>query len=320
MSLAEVEGASRVYADRKINYFETLKENLDTYTKCFLVHADNVGSLQMQQIRASLRGRAEIMMGKNTMIRRAMREHVEKNPSIEPLIELMRGNVGFVFTNDDLVEVRDLLVSNKKPAPARVGAIAPCDVFVPPGPTGQGPEKTSFFQALSIATKINRGMIEILKEVHLINAGDKVGGSEAALLNMLGISPFAYALKVLHVFDSGTVFSPAVLDITTEDILAKFAAGIANVACVSLSIGLPTAASVPHSIINGFRNMLAIAAEVEEITFKEAETMKSYLADPTAFAVAAPAAGGAAEAAKEEAPAEEDEESSSDAGGFDMFG
>ena len=47
-------------------------------------------------------------------------------------------------------------------APAKAGALAPIDVFVDPGNTGLGPEKTSFFQALSIATKISRGTIEIL--------------------------------------------------------------------------------------------------------------------------------------------------------------
>lgn len=48
------------------------------------------------------------------------------------------------------------------PAAARAGAIAPCDVTVPAQNTGLGPEKTSFFQALGITTKISRGTIEIL--------------------------------------------------------------------------------------------------------------------------------------------------------------
>ena len=80
-----------------------------------------------------------------------------------------------------------------------------------------------------------------------------------------------------------------------------------NVACVSLAIGYPTLASVPHSIANGFKNLLAIAAETD-ISFKEAETMKELLSDPeklaaltAAAAAAAPAAGGAAEEKKEEA-------------------
>ena len=55
-------------------------------------------------------------------------------------------NVGFVFTKGDLVEVRDKLLSNKKPAAAKAGAMAPIDVFVPAMNTGLGPEKTSFFQ------------------------------------------------------------------------------------------------------------------------------------------------------------------------------
>lgn len=71
-------------------------------------------------------------------------------------------NVGFVFTNDDLVDVRDKLLANKKKAPARAGAIAPCPVTIPSQNTGLGPEKTSFFQALQIPTKISRGTIEIV--------------------------------------------------------------------------------------------------------------------------------------------------------------
>lgn len=74
----------------------------------------------------------------------------------------MRGNVGFVFTRGDLVEVRDKLLENKVRAPARNGAIAPCPVIIPAQNTGLGPEKTSFFQALSIPTKISKGTIEII--------------------------------------------------------------------------------------------------------------------------------------------------------------
>lgn len=84
-------------------------------------------------------------------------------------------------------------------APAKAGAIAPCDVKLPPQNTGMGPEKTSFFQALQIPTKISRGTIEILNEVHLIKEGEKVGASESALLNMLNIQPFSYGLVVRQV-------------------------------------------------------------------------------------------------------------------------
>merc|ERR1739847_150940 len=176
-----------------------------------------------------------------------------------------------------------------------------------------GPEKTSFFQALSIQTKIARGSIEIVSDVPLLKAGDKVGMSEATLLNMLKISPFSYGLKVVQCFEEGSMFDPSVLDITEDDLRAKFMAGVNNVAAVSLNIGYPTTVSAPHSIANGLKNLLAVAAATE-ITFPAAEQMKAYLADPSAFASAAPVA---AEAAKEEEP--EEDESSSEMG-FDLFG
>ena len=70
--------------------------------------------------------------------------------------------MGFVFTKQDLVDVRDRLTENKVRAPARAGALAPGPVNSDPQNTGLGPEKTSFFQALSIPTKISKGTIEII--------------------------------------------------------------------------------------------------------------------------------------------------------------
>merc|ERR1711911_48527 len=140
--------------------------------------------------------------------------------------------------------------------------------------------------------------------------GDKVGSSEATLLQMLNIKPFQYGFDILHVYDSGSVFSPSILDITEDDIRAKFCGGVANITAVSLQIGYPTIASVPHSIANGFKNLMAVAA-VTEIEFPEVEQLKAYLADPSAFAVAAPVAA-AVEAKKEEAPAAAEESESDD--------
>merc|ERR1711994_898917 len=138
-----------------------------------------------------------------------------------------------------------------------------------------------------------------------------VGMSESTLLNMLKISPFTYGLVVGKVYDSGSIFDPAILDITDDDLKLHILAGIRNIAALSLKIGYPTVASVPHSMINGLKNCLALAA-VTDITFKEAETMKEFLADPSAFAVAAPVAE--VEVVKEDTPAavEESDDDSMD--------
>merc|ERR1712061_536644 len=244
----------------KSNYFTKLVQLFDEYPKCFLVDVDNVGSKQMQEIRIALRGKAVVLMGKNTMMRKAIRGYMEKNPDLERLLPHIKMNVGFVFTKEELIVIRDLLLANKKAAPAKAGALAPVDVTIPAQNTGMGPEKTSFFQALQIPTKITKGTIEIIQDVPIIKVGDKVGASEATLLNMLKISPFTYGLLIQKVYDSGSVFAPEILDITDDDLKKTFMAGVMNLAAVCLEIGYPTIASVPPSVVNGMKNLLAIAA------------------------------------------------------------
>lgn len=302
----------------KANYFTRIIQLFEEFPKCFIVGADNVGSKQMQSIRTKLRGKAVVLMGKNTMMRKAIRGHLESNPALERLLPHIKGNIGFVFTNESLPDIRDIILEQKVAAPARAGALAPKDVFVPAQNTGLGPEKTSFFQALQIATKITRGTIEILNEVHLIKLDERVGASEAALLNMLNISPFSYGLKMLTVYEEGSIFDPSMLDITSEEIMNRFMGGLQNVAALSLAIDYPTIASVPHSIINGFKNLMALAA-VTDIEFEEAKMLKEYLADPSKFVVAAAPAAASTEAKKEE-KVEEEEESDDDDMGLDLFG
>jgi len=308
--------------EKKAAYFDKLKRLLAESRSVFVVNVDNVGSNQMHQIRVSLRGEATVLMGKNTMVRRALKVLLPENPQYEKLMPFVRGNIGFVFTNADLKAVRDKVLANRVKAPARAGALAPVDVFVPGGNTGMEPGKTSFFQALGIPTKIARGTIEIVNDVHLVKLGTKVGASEATLLNMLNISPFTYGMGVTQIYDEGNVFSSSVLDIEESALIEVFLQGVRNVAAASLALGFPTAASVPHSLVNGFKNLLAVSV-MTEYTFKESEKVKAYLADPSAFAaVAAPAAvngdGGGGGAAAAPAKEESDEESDEDMG-FGLF-
>jgi len=309
--------------ERKQEYFERFKDLLATYNKAFIVDVDNVGSRQLQVTRKELRGKAEVLMGKNTMMRKCIKEYVEANPGspVEKLVEVCRGNIGFVFTNEDLGDIRQILESNTRPAPAKVGSTAPANVVVPKGPTGCDPGQTAFFQTLQISTKITRGQIEMVNDTHLITAGEKVTASQAALLQKLGIEPFLYGVKLVAVYDSGSLFDAKVLDITDDVLANKFAGALGMLASISLAIGYPTEASVPHSVVNAYKVVLAITIGLDgSYTFEKAEDVKEYLKDPSKFASAGGGDGGGA-AAEEAAPVEEEEEEEeAPVGGGDMFG
>ena len=110
------------------------------------------------------------------------------------------------------------------------------------------------------------------------------------------------------------------MDITDDELISHFVSAINTIASISLAAGYPTLPSVGHSIINNYKNVLALSVATD-YTYEGSEAVKDRLANPEAYAAAAPAAaaaGGAAEeAATEEAAA--DEEESDDDMGFGLF-
>lgn len=304
--------------NKKTEYFEKVNRLFREYNKVFIVNVDNVSSSQMHQIRGALRGLAIILMGKNTMVRKAMKEAVAENPKLESLLPLIRGNVGLVFTNGDLRKVRDAIVSNRVQAPAKVGLTAQSDIFIPAGSTGMDPNKTSFFQALGISTKVVKGAIEIVSEVCIVKNGQKVGASQAALMQMLNLQPFHFGMTVLSIYDDGAIFEPAILDISDESLVERVQATIKKIAALSLEIKFPTVASAPHSLVNAYKRILGLALGTEDISFPAVDKIRERLANPAAFAaVATPAASSSAPAAS--AAVVEEKEESDDDMGFGLF-
>jgi len=303
---------------RKAQYAAKLIELLDTYKNILIVGVDNVGSSQMQKVRLSLRGKAIVLMGKNTIIRKIIREKAEKEPKFESLLPLIVYNVGFVFTNELLFDICKLILDKKVLVVVKVGIFSPTDVYIPAGPSGLDPGQTAFFQALNIATKIVKGTIEIVNQVHLLKPGDRVSASHVALLGKLNVLPFFYGFQVDYVYEDGAVYEAKILDISQEDLIAKFQNGASKLAALSLAINYPTTASIPHIFGNALKKLIAIALEIN-IEFEAAKKMKEYLKNPSAFAVAAPVAAGSKTPAKAaEKPKEKSEESEADMG-FSLF-
>merc|ERR1711939_1079375 len=114
-------------------------------------------------------------------------------------------------------------------------------------------------------------------------------GTQAALLDKLKIYPFEYKMKITKILQDGNIFDAAVLDLTMDTILAKFKKAISHQANLSLGAGVPTTCSAPHSLLNGFKNLVAVSA-MSGFEFDQAKAMLEA-------AASAPAAGSAPAAA-----------------------
>lgn len=286
------------------------------------------------KIRARLRAIDAVMiMGKNTLMKASLtaankqpeegdEDYAERkdnwahNPNIDKIIGQLKGNTNLILSNGDLGEVKAVLDEEVRPSPAKTGMVAPADVSIPPGPTGLDPKQTAFFQTLQIQTKIVKAQIDIVAEKKVITAGEKITSTQAALLDKLKIYPFSYKMEVTKVLQDGSMFDPAVLDLSEEAILGKFRAAISAQASLSLGLGYSTAASAPHTLLGGFKNLIAVAAE-SGYEFEQATAFLDAAKNAPA-AGAAPAGGAAAAAPKEEEKPKEDEPEDVDMGG--LFG
>ena len=312
----------KIIPQQKLDFCNRLKDLFHKYHKVMLVSAENVAATQLLHIRHDLNGQAEIVFGKNSLMRRVMTDLKEEMPHLASLEDLVYHGVGLCFTNGSFSAIKDVIDSHCLGSPAKVGAIAPCDVVVPAMRTTMAPTQVSILHALNIQSKIFKGTIEITAEKLLIKEGSKVNASEANLLQILGIQPFKYTLKIIKLYDNGNVYDPAILEISNDVLAEKFGAALRRVTGLSLAIGYANKASGPHLVAAAFKNVASIAVAVD-YKMKQIEEIQAILSDPEALKKAqeAAAAASAAPAEAVEEKKKEEEEVVELAGGFDdLFG
>lgn len=323
------ESSKRAKKRRIVN---RLYENLTNYRQCLIVKLENVTSNQVQQCRLNLRQKklGDMVCGKNTVIKKAIDIRLAppkeddpdfefrnrlytKNPQIEKLLAYCKGKVGFIFSDAPIFDLKPIIESNRIPAPAKVGTLAPAEVTIPAGPTGLDPSQISFFHTLNISTKIQKGQIEITKEFKVCDKGKKIGNSEAAILSKLNIKPFSFGMEILYVYDDGAILGPEVFNLDPNSLLDKIRNAARQITSISLAIGQPNILSLPHMLTNGFKNIASIALEAD-IPLKALENLKSAAPAATTTTTSAPAKK--QEAAK---PVEKEEEPDVGLGGG-LFG
>jgi len=76
-----------------------------TYDKSLVGEIDNGGSKQLQDARRELRALDSVILcGKNTVIRKTLKDRATRKPALEKVLHALRGNVSFVFTRGSSVK------------------------------------------------------------------------------------------------------------------------------------------------------------------------------------------------------------------------
>lgn len=296
-------------------YFKEAERLFREYKSVLVCGIDNVGSRQIQEVKRDLLGKAVGLKCVNSFINRIIVHNMPDRHDLKELVHHLTGNNYFFFTNEDVKEIAKIVTSNHREAAAKTGQIAPCDVVIPAMVTKLDPSQSSFFISLNIPTKLNKGNVEIIRDIELIKAGDRVTAGQVSLLQKLNMMPFYFSINVLHVLDNGMYYPASALEITDEKLSELVDEAINDFTAVSLASNYATLPAVPHIVSKGIRMLLGLGLATE-YECEELKGVREFLADPSRFAVATQAAA-ATEAKAEEKPEEkEEEEEEEEAFGF----
>ncbi len=222
----------------KLDEVANLVSLLEKYDYISLLRTEQIGSKQFQAIKKVLRDTAKIHMSRNTLMIRAIQQAAAKKKNLEKLIPFIEGSSAFAFTDISPFELSDLLQQNKAKAPAKVGTVTPEDILIEAGNTGfpPGPLITELSQ-VGLKTRIQSGSIWITQDHVVVKAGDTVNREQALVMSRLGMEPYEIFLKLTVAYDSGTIISADVFDISRSDVVNQLITAKQEGLALALAMG-----------------------------------------------------------------------------------
>lgn len=246
----------------KREIFDDLTELLKKYSVVAVADLQKVRSSQIQEIRKKLRGKADLVVTKNTILRKASEKMSTEKKNIDRFSEQLTGSKVLIFTQMNPFELILFLNKNKVRVPAKGGDVASSDIMIPAGNTGMQPGPViSEFNEAKVQTRIEGGSIFIAKDTLVVQKGDIISTKTASLLTKLGMKPMEAGLSLSYAYDNGSVLGPTDLAFDLEQMKADFssAARLAFNVAVEASIMLPETA--PAIIGKAYRQAVSVSVE-----------------------------------------------------------
>jgi large subunit ribosomal protein L10 len=258
----------------KKEMFQRLAELIEKYPVVAIADLQKVRSSQIQEIRKKLRGQAEVLVAKNTILKKTASSLDEKKPHIDSFAEGLAGSSLLLFTVMNPYALILFLNKNKVRVPAKAGDLATSEIIIPAGNTGLQPGPViSEFGEVKVTTRIEGGSIWVAKDTVVAEKGEEISAKLASLLSKLGMKPMEAGLSIVRAFDQGLVLGSEDLVFDLESYKNDLAGAYRN----ALGLAVETEYILPEtvSLILGraYREALSLANEAEFPTSENVDTL-----------------------------------------------
>lgn len=248
----------------KIKAADELSAKLAKAKTVGIVKVSKLPSDTFQQMRKSLRGKAEIKVAKISVIKKAC-----EKANIKGLDEDLKGQIGVVMSDSDAFKLSKILRGTKTQAPAKPGSIAEKDIVIPAGdtPFKAGPI-IGELQKVGIKAKIQSGKIVVTEDSPVVKKGGVISAELAGVLSRLGVKPVELGLTLQAAYEDGMVYRGDVLNIDTESVIKDIALAQAQALNLALNAEIYNKETIKYFLRKAFTNGISLAIS-REIVNKE---------------------------------------------------
>jgi large subunit ribosomal protein L10 len=176
-----------------------------------IISIKGLPSAQFQDIKKKLRSKVKIQVAKKSLVDFALDHCGIKE--LQKLVQYVDDSTAILFSDEDAFEISGTLSSEKSPAKAKAGQIAPLDIEVKAGPTEliPGPD-ISALSAVGLAPKVENGKISVMKDKILVREGEVITEALASIMAKLDIIPFEVKIEPVAAYMNGIVYEDIKID------------------------------------------------------------------------------------------------------------
>ena len=262
----------------KVKFVKELAGKLKSSKTLGIADIGRLPSKQMQAVRRGLRGKADVLMIKRSLLKRALEE-----AGLNEMIEHIAPSPVVIIGDEDAFSVFRILKNLRSPSQAKPGMVAVEDIVVKKGGTGLPPGPAiGDLQSAGIPAKIEKGQIRVIKDHVITKAGEEITQKVAAALVKLDMKPFMLGLETTAILEGGIIFKRDVLDVDIDTIVSQMGRASSNAFSLAYATGYPVKEVVEMRLRDAFGEALSLALNTDWIS---EETIKEILSKASAHAL-----------------------------------
>jgi large subunit ribosomal protein L10 len=241
-----------------------------------IIDVHGVPAPAFQTMRTNLRGKADIIMLKNTLLKLALQEAAKSRKGLEKLADSVNGQCAVVTSDLNPFRLFRQLDATKTKMPARGGETAPDDIEIKAGETPFKPGPVvGELQKAGLPAAIEQGKVVIKKDKVLVKKGDKIPRDAALVLSKLEIYPLTVGLDLSAAFEEGLIYLKDVLVVDDVKIMSQVMGAASGAFNLSIFIGFPTSTTIKPMVALAHMRALNLAVNAG---IANPETVKIMLA------------------------------------------